>query len=109
MNSIYILQGLQDVEVVGQFETGTSGKTHLLNSKISSVLQVGKCAYTHAHTNIYIYIYWHTYIHVAFNYVYIYPIYPYTHSCTECPTMIQLQCAARNAPNLISPHIPSGL
>jgi len=49
MNSIYRLQGLQDVEVVGQFEIGTSGQTHLLNSKISIGTARGE-VYMRAHT-----------------------------------------------------------
>jgi len=53
MNSIYKLQGLQVVEVVGQFETGTSGQTHLLNSKISISTASGKvCIHTHTYTYI---------------------------------------------------------
>ena len=58
MNSNYKLLGLQDVEVVGQFETGTSGQAHLLNSKISIGTARGKAcvrahARTHTHTHTY--------------------------------------------------------
>jgi len=63
---------LQDVEVVGQFKTGTSSQTHLFNSKISVGTASGKvCTHTHTHTYIYIYLLTYmlhiimdTYIHI---------------------------------------------
>ena len=103
MNSNYKLQEVQDVDVVGQYQTGTSGQTHLLNSKISVSTASGKvCARTHAHTHTHT----HTKTHTSMD-AYIQYMHPYL--CTECATMIQLQFAAHNEPNLISPHIPSAL
>jgi hypothetical protein len=42
VNGFDKLPGLQEVEVVGQFETRKNGQTHFLNSKISVGTASGK-------------------------------------------------------------------